>query len=45
MTPLTTLYDEYIDRPKLIDQKPPFENITPRPLPLQKRSEQLVGKM
>ena len=25
MIPITTLYDEYIDRPKLIEQKNPFE--------------------
>ena len=29
MTPLTTLYDEYIDGPKLTKQKRPFEYIVP----------------
>ena len=29
MIPLTTLYDEYIDRPKLSEQKNPFEYIVP----------------
>ena len=31
MTPLTFLYDEYIDRPKLFEQKNPFENIVTSP--------------
>ena len=31
MIPLTVLYDEYIHRPKLIDQKNPFEYIAPTP--------------
>ena len=31
MIPLTTLYDYYIDRPKLTDQKNPFEYIVPPP--------------
>ena len=29
MIPLTFLYDEYIDRPKLTEQKKPFEYIVP----------------
>ena len=32
MIPLTTLYDEYIDRPKLSEQKKLFECIVPSPL-------------
>ena len=31
MIPLTFLYDEYIDRPKLTDQKNPFKYIVPPP--------------
>ena len=31
MIPLTFLYDEYIDRPKLPEQKNPFEYIVPPP--------------
>ena len=31
MTPLTYLYDEYIDQPKLSEQKNPFEYIVPPP--------------
>ena len=31
MIPLTFLYDEYIDRPKLSEQKNPFEYIVPPP--------------
>ena len=31
MIPLTFLYDEYIDRPKLSEQKKPFEYIVPPP--------------
>ena len=31
MIPLTTLYDEYIDRSKLSEQKNPFEYIVPPP--------------
>ena len=32
MIPLTFLYDEYIDRPKLTEQKkPPFQYIVPPP--------------
>ena len=34
MIPLTTLNDEYIDRPKLSEQKKPFEYIVP-PSPLK----------
>ena len=34
MIPLTTLYDEYIDRPKLTEQKKPLEYIVP-PSPLK----------
>ena len=37
MIPLTFLYDEYIDRPKLTEQKNLFECIVP---PLQVGSEQ-----
>ena len=33
MIPLTFLYDEYIDRPKLSEQKNPFEYIVPPPPP------------
>ena len=32
MMPLTTLYDDYIDRPTLSEQKNPFEYIVPLPL-------------
>ena len=33
MIPVSTLYDEYIDRPKLNEQqKDPFEYIVPPPL-------------
>ena len=31
MTRVAMLYDEYIDRSKLIDQKHPFEYIVPPP--------------
>ena len=31
MIPLTFLYDEYIDRPKLTEQKNPFEYIVLSP--------------
>ena len=31
MIPLTFLYDEFIDRPKLSEQKKPFEYIVPPP--------------
>ena len=31
MIPVSTLYDEYIDRPKLTQQKNPFEYIVPPP--------------
>ena len=31
MIPLTFLYDEYIDRPELSEQKNPFEYIVPHP--------------
>ena len=31
MIPVSTLYDEYIDRPKLTEQKNPFEYIVPPP--------------
>ena len=31
MIPLTTLYDDYIDRPKLTDQENPFDYIVPPP--------------
>ena len=37
MLSLTTLYDEYIDRPKLSEQRKPFEYIVPPP---QEGSEQ-----
>ena len=33
MIPLTILYDEYIDWPKLTEQKNPFEYIVPPPPP------------
>ena len=39
MIPLTTLYDEYIDRPKLSEQKKPVEYIV-HPSPLKWESEQ-----
>ena len=29
MIPVSTLYDEYIDRPKLTEQKNPFEYVVP----------------
>ena len=35
MIPVSTLYDEYIDRPELSEQKNPFEYIVP-PRPLQR---------
>ena len=41
MIPPTTLYDEYIDRPKLSDKKNPFEYIVP-PSPLKWGSEQEI---
>ena len=31
MIPVLTLYDEYIDRPKLTEQTKPFEYIVPSP--------------
>ena len=31
MIPVSTLYDEYIDQPKLTEQKNPFEYIVPSP--------------
>ena len=31
MIPVSTLYDEYIDRPKLTEQKNAFEYIVPSP--------------
>ena len=31
MIPLTFLFNEYIDRPKLSEQKKPFEYIVPPP--------------
>ena len=34
MIPFTTLHNEYIDRPKLTEQKNPFEYIVPPPLML-----------
>ena len=37
MIPVSTLYDEYIDRPKLSEQKNPFEYIVPPPPPPLKR--------
>ena len=37
MISVSTLYDEYIDRPKLTEQKNPFEFIV---LPPQEGSEQ-----
>ena len=40
MTPLIILYDEYIDRPKLTEQKNPLEYTVP-PLPLKWGSEEL----
>ena len=33
MLPVSTLYDEYIDRPNLTEQKNPFEYIVPPPPP------------
>ena len=32
MIPITTLYDEYINGPKLTEHKNPFEYIVPPPL-------------
>ena len=43
MIPLTILYDEYIDRPKLTEQKKPVEYIVP-PSPLKWESEQKCKK-
>ena len=34
MIPITTLYDEYIDWPKMIEQKNPFEAMVSPPLNL-----------
>ena len=31
MKPVSTFYDEYIDRPKLTEQKNPFKYIVPSP--------------
>ena len=31
MVPVSILYDEYLDRPKLFEQKNPFEYIVPPP--------------
>ena len=31
MIPITTLYDEYFDRPKMTDQEIPFDYIFPSP--------------
>ena len=36
MIPVSTLYDEYIDLPKLTEQKNPFEYIVPPPPPLKR---------
>ena len=33
MIPVSTLYDEYIDLPKLSEQKNPFEYLVPPPPP------------
>ena len=41
MIPVSTLFDEYIDRPKLTEQKNPFEYIVPPPPP-HEGSEQLI---
>ena len=41
MIPLTTLYDEYIDRSKFTEQKNPFECIVP---PFQKGAQKLGEK-
>ena len=41
MIPLTTLYDDYIDRPKLSEQKNPVEYIVP-PSPLKWGSERTI---
>ena len=38
--PLTTLYNEYIDRPKLSEQKKPVDYIVPPPS--QEGSEQII---
>ena len=43
MIPLTNLYDEYNDWPKLTEQKNPFEYIVP-PFPLKWGSEQPAEK-
>ena len=31
MMPITTLYDEYVDRPKLTEQKTPVYHLIPPP--------------
>ena len=38
MIPVSALYDEYIDRPKLTEQKKPFEYIVPPPSPQEGRN-------
>ena len=42
MIPLTFLYGEYIDRPKLSEQKNPFEYIVPPPTSGVRTTRRLV---
>ena len=39
MIPLTTLFDDYIDRPILTEQKNPFESIVPPPIKVGRNNE------
>ena len=39
MTPLTTLYNDYIDWPKLTEQKNPFEYIVSPPTKVGQNNE------
>ena len=41
MIPLTILYDEYIDRPKLSEQKNPYEYIVP-PSQVGRNNESII---
>ena len=43
MIPVSTLYDEYIDRPKLSEQEKPFEYIVPPPPPPRNNKARAVG--
>ena len=45
MIHLTTLYDEYIDWPKLIEQKHPFEYIVPPPNKVGRNNHNIADKV